>query len=98
VELASEAGVDYALLQTYIGIGGEVSSFSDGTRPKLLARDSRETSLRLAERRKMATICLPHRGSSPVRVEHGALFIHDQGKQSRCHRMRTILGLPKQAP
>jgi hypothetical protein len=36
VELAPEAGVDYALLQTYIGTGGEVSSFPDGTRPKLV--------------------------------------------------------------
>ena len=27
VELASEAGVDYALLQTYIGTGSEVSGF-----------------------------------------------------------------------
>jgi hypothetical protein len=36
VELASEAGVDYALLQTYIGTGGEVSSLSDGTRPELV--------------------------------------------------------------
>ena len=36
VELASEAGVDYALLKTYISAGGEVSSFPDGTRPKLV--------------------------------------------------------------
>jgi hypothetical protein len=36
MELASEAGVDYALLQTYIGTSGEVSSFPDGTRPKLV--------------------------------------------------------------
>jgi hypothetical protein len=35
VELAPEAGIDYALLQTYIGTGGEVSSFPDGTCPEI---------------------------------------------------------------
>jgi hypothetical protein len=35
VELAPEASVDDALLQTYIVTGSEVSSFPDGTRPKL---------------------------------------------------------------
>jgi hypothetical protein len=36
VELAQEAGIDYALLQTYIGTGGEVSSFPDGNCPKVV--------------------------------------------------------------
>ena len=36
MELAPEAGIDYALLQTYIGTGGEVSSFPDGTCPKVV--------------------------------------------------------------
>jgi hypothetical protein len=35
MELAPEAGFNYALLQTYIGTG-DVSSFSDGTRPELI--------------------------------------------------------------
>ena len=36
VELVPEAGIDYALLQTYIGTGGEVSSFPNGTCPKVV--------------------------------------------------------------
>jgi hypothetical protein len=36
VELAPEAGVDDSLLQTYIVTGSEVSSFTDGTSPKLV--------------------------------------------------------------
>ena len=47
----------------------------------LLARNSRETSLRLAERRKMATICCPHGGCSPVRLE-GCVVHDNEGKQS----------------
>jgi hypothetical protein len=36
VELAPEASVDDALLQTYIVTGSEVSSFPDRTRPKVV--------------------------------------------------------------
>jgi hypothetical protein len=36
VELVPEAGIDYGLLQTYIGIGGEVSSFPNGTCSKVV--------------------------------------------------------------
>src|ERR1700733_11763867 len=63
-----------------------------------LARNSRERSLRLAERRKIATIC-----RSTWRLftntARGLCIVHDhQGKQSQCQRTRTILGPPKQAP
>jgi hypothetical protein len=75
VEPAPEAGIGYSLLQTYIGTG-EVSSFPDGTCPKVVgARNSRETSLRLAERRKMATICCLHGSYSPPWLEDCPSFM-----------------------
>jgi hypothetical protein len=57
VELAPEAGIDYALLQAYIGTGGEVSSFPDGTCPKLVGAQLQRDELPFGRTDEMATIC-----------------------------------------
>jgi hypothetical protein len=58
-------------------------------------RDSRETSLRLADRRKMVTICLRHCGSSPVQVERGRCSYTIRESNLDAIQWRTILAIPK---
>ena len=93
VELAPEAGIDYALLQTYIGTGGEVSSFPDGTCPKVVGAQLQRDELAFGRAEENGNYLLSTWQLLTTMVR-GLPVVHgNQEKQSRCQRTRTILGL-----
>jgi hypothetical protein len=95
VELASEAGVDDSLLQTYIGTGSEVSSFPDGTCPKMVGAQLQRDELAFGRAEKNGNYLLST-WRLLTSTARGLCVVHDnQGKQSRCQRTRTVLGPPK---
>lgn len=95
VELAPEAGVDDSLLQTHIGTGGEVSSFPDGTCPKLVGTQLQRDEFTFGRAEENSNYLLAT-WRFLTSTAGGLRVVHDnQGKQSQCRRRRTILGLPK---
>jgi hypothetical protein len=95
VELASETGVDDYLLQTYIGTGSEVGSFPDGACPKLVGTQLQRDELTFGRAEENGNYLLSTWQFLTGTVR-GLRVVHDnQGKQSKCRRKRTVLGLPK---
>jgi hypothetical protein len=86
VELAPEAGVDDSLLQAYIGTGSEVSSFPDGTRPKLVGTQLQRDEFAFGRAEENSNYLL-FTWRLLTTTARGLRVVHDnQGKQSQCRR------------
>lgn len=82
MELAPEASVDDSLLQTYIGTGSELSSFPDGTCPKLVGTQLQRDELAFGRAEENGNYLLST-WRLLTSTARGLRVVHDnEGKQS----------------